>query len=160
MGALNFLGEQARPDKMKGVSYLSRRRAREIALQVLFQVDLVNAEPHHALKYMLAENAVSDKMAAFTRSLVKGTLEHHLEIDDCIKQYAIEWDLTRMANVDRNILRLALYEMLYGVTPLNVAINEALELAKTFSHDEAPRFINGVLGMVANKTKKYPGNST
>jgi N utilization substance protein B len=141
---------------MKGGACLSRRRAREIALQVLFQVDLVNAEPNRALNYMLDENSVPDKLAAFTRSLVKGTLEHQLEIDECIKQYAIEWDLTRMANVDRNILRLALYEMLYKVTPRNVAINEALELAKTFSHDEAPRFINGVLGMVAKQNKEIP----
>lgn len=139
---------------------MSRRRAREIALQVLFQVDLVNAETDRALNYMLAEFTVPDKMAVFIRSLVNGTLEHQSEIDNSIKQYAIEWDLTRMANVDRNILRLALYEILYGGTPLNVAINEALELAKTFSHEEAPRFINGILGKIARETKEYPGNSS
>ncbi|MDD4359722.1 MAG: transcription antitermination factor NusB [Syntrophaceticus sp.] len=138
---------------------MSRRRAREIALQVLFQVDLVNAEPDCALNYMLAEYTVPDKMAVFTRSLVNGTLEHQVEIDDNIKRYAIEWDLTRMANVDRNLLRLAIYEIFYEGTPLNVAINEALELAKTFSHDEAPRFINGILGKIARETKEHPGKS-
>jgi len=144
---------------MRGCLLLSRRRAREIALQVLFQVDLVNAEPDRALNYMLAEYTVPDKMAVFTRSLVNGTLEHQVEIDDNIKRYAIEWDLTRMANVDRNLLRLAIYEIFYEGTPLNVAINEALELAKTFSHDEAPRFINGILGKIARETKEHPGKS-
>lgn len=137
---------------------MGRRRAREIALQVLFQVDLVNAEPYRALDYLLAENNVPDDMAVFIRSLVKGTLEHLFEIDEYIKRYAIEWDLTRMANVDRNILRLGIYEMLYyNGTPLNVAINEALELAKTFSHEEAPRFINGIMGKIAREKIGDPG---
>jgi N utilization substance protein B len=98
--------------------------------------------------------------AIFIRSLVKGTLEHLFEIDDYIERYAIEWDLSRMANVDRNILRMGLYEMLYCQgTPLNVAINEALELAKTFSHEEAPRFINGILGKIAEEMNRDPGNT-
>ena len=109
---------------------------------------------------MLTEYTVPDDIAVFVRSLVKGTLEHLFEIDDYINRYAIEWDLTRMANVDRNLLRLAIYEIFYEGTPLNVAINEALELAKTFSHDEAPRFINGILGKIARETKESPGNSS
>lgn len=139
---------------------MGRRRAREIALQVLFQVDLVNAEPYRALDYLLTEYTVPDDIAVFVRSLVKGTLEHLFEIDDYINRYAIEWDLTRMANVDRNILRMGIYEMLYHQgTPLNVAINEAIELAKTFSHEEAPRFINGILGRIARETSGDPGSS-
>lgn len=98
---------------MKGVRPLGRRWAREIALQVLFQVDLVDAEPYSALNYLLKEHTVPDDTAVFIRSLVKGTLEHLFEIDDYIERYAIEWDLSRMANVDRNILRMGLYEMLY-----------------------------------------------
>ncbi|HHY30998.1 MAG TPA: transcription antitermination factor NusB [Syntrophaceticus sp.] len=139
---------------------MGRRWAREIALQVLFQVDLVDAEPYSALDYLLKEHTVPDDTAVFIRSLVKGTLEHLFEIDDYIERYAIEWDLSRMANVDRNILRMGLYEMLYCQgTPLNVAINEALELAKTFSHEEAPRFINGILGKIAEEMNGDPGNT-
>jgi len=138
---------------------LGRRWAREIALQVLFQVDLVNAEPYRALDYLLKENTVPDDIAVFIRSLVRGTLEHLFEIDDYINRYAIEWDLSRMANVDRNILRMGLYEMLYCQgTPLNVAINEAIELAKAYSHEEAPRFINGILGKIAKDRTGDPGN--
>ncbi|MGB4503290.1 MAG: transcription antitermination factor NusB [Syntrophaceticus sp.] len=138
---------------------MGRRWAREIALQVLFQVDLVNAEPDRALDYLLKENTVPDDIAVFIRSLVRGTLEHLFEIDDYINRYAIEWDLSRMANVDRNILRMGLYEMLYCQgTPLNVAINEAIELAKAYSHEEAPRFINGILGKIAKDRTGDPGN--
>ncbi len=138
---------------------MGRRWAREIALQVLFQVDLVNAEPYRALDYLLKENTVPDDIAVFIRSLVRGTLEHLFEIDDYINRYAIEWDLSRMANVDRNILRMGLYEMLYCQgTPLNVAINEAIELAKAYSHEEAPRFINGILGKIAKDRTGDPGN--
>ncbi len=137
---------------------MGRRRAREIALQVLFQVDLVNAEPYRAINYLLAENPVPDDVAVFVRSLVKGTLENLSEIDDYIMRYAVEWDLDRMANVDRNILRLGLYEMMYEQgTPINVAINEALELSKTFSHEEALRFINGILGRIAREAIAGPG---
>lgn len=137
---------------------MSRRRARELALQVLFQVDVVRANPERALEYLLAEHQVSDETAAFARLLVKGTLAKIQEIDDYIKRYAIEWDLPRMANVDRNILRLGLFEMLYyGKTPLNVAIDEAVELAKTFSEENSCRFINGILGRIAREVPLNPG---
>jgi N utilization substance protein B len=99
-------------------------------------------------------------MAAFAHSLINGTLDHLLEIDDYITQYSIEWDLSRMASVDRNILRLGLFEMLYyQSTPLNVAINEALELARLFSDEEAPRFINGILGKIAKENNTDPGST-
>lgn len=138
---------------------MSRRRAREIALQVLFQVDVGKGDPEKALRYLLAEWPVPDKTAAFARSLVKGTLANVREIDDYIKRYAIEWDLPRMPNVDRNILRMGLFEILYyKETPLNVAIDEALELARTFSHEDAPRFINGVLGRIAKEIPANPGD--
>lgn len=138
---------------------MSRRRAREIALQVLFQVDVGKGNPETALRYLLAEQPVPDKTAAFARSLVKGTLANVREIDNYIKRYAIEWDLPRMPNVDRNILRMGLFEMLYyNETPLNVAIDEALELARTFSHEDAPRFINGILGRIAREIPVNPGD--
>jgi N utilization substance protein B len=138
---------------------LGRRRAREIALKVLFQVDLVNAEPFTVFNYLLTEHPLSDEMAAFSRSLIKGTINNQSEIDDYIKRYSIEWELPRMAGVDRNILRIGVFEMLYKKTPINVAINEAIELARIYSHEDAPRFINGVLGRIARETAEDPGNN-
>lgn len=133
---------------------MSRRRAREIAMQVLFQIDVGGVKPVEALDYTLSEVRVSEETRAFVRKLVFGTLEHQADIDDRIRDCANDWDLPRMANVDRNILRLGLFEMLYsGETPVNVAIDEALELAKLYSHDEAPRFINGILGRIAKEEK-------
>lgn len=131
---------------------MGRRRAREIALQVLFQVDVGKADPERALSYTLNESRVAGETENFARTLVEGTLGHQQQIDDYLARYATDWDLPRMANVDRNILRMSLFEMIYyHGTPVNVAIDEALELAKTYSHKEAPRFINGILGRIAKE---------
>jgi len=132
---------------------LGRRRAREIALQALFQIDVGKIKPEQALVYTLNEFQVTGETAVFARTLVEGTLAHQEEINGFLARYATDWDLPRMANVDRNILRLGLFEMLYyRETPLSVAIDEALELAKTFSHKDAPRFINGILGRIAKES--------
>lgn len=136
---------------------MGRRRGREIALQVLFQVDVGGAEPEHALAYTIGEFQVNQETADFARQLVEGTLTHLPEIDDRLRTCSTDWDLPRMANVDRNILRLGMFEILYYGTPLNVAIDEALELAKVYSHEEAPRFINGILGRIANELPVKPG---
>jgi N utilization substance protein B len=129
-----------------------------MALQILFQVDVGKARPESALVYTLNECRATDATADFTRTLVAGTLEHQQKIDGYLAHYATDWDLPRMANVDRNILRLSLFEMLYHhATPVNVAIDEALELAKTFSHKDAPRFINGILGRIAKEVAVEPG---
>ncbi len=128
-----------------------------MALQVLFQVDVGKARPENALVYTLNECRATGETAAFVRTLVEGTLKHQQQIDDYLVRYATDWDLPRMANVDRNILRLSLFEMLYHpATPVNVAIDEALELAKTFSHKDAPRFINGILGRIAKEVHAEP----
>lgn len=143
---------------------MSRRRAREIAMQVLFQVDVGKASPDAALVYMIDESRITGDTADYSRTLVEGTLRHQQEIDDYLVRYATDWDLPRMANVDRNILRMSLFEMLYfPSTPVNVAIDEALELAKTFSHKDAPRFINGILGRIAievGSATGSPGNES
>jgi N utilization substance protein B len=129
-----------------------------MALQVLFQVDMGKAKPESALVYTLNECRATGATADFTRALVAGALEHQQQIDDYLTHYATDWDLPRMANVDRNILRLGLFEMLYyHATPVNVAIDEALELAKIFSHKDAPRFINGILGRIAKEVTVEPG---
>jgi N utilization substance protein B len=129
-----------------------------MALQVLFQVDVGKADPESALVYTLHECKATGVTADFTRTLVAGTLDHQQQIDNYLTSYATDWDLPRMANVDRNILRLSLFEMLYyPATPINVAIDEALELAKIFSHKDAPRFINGILGRIAKEVAAQPG---
>lgn len=130
---------------------MGRRRARELALQVLFQIDVGKVKPERALSFILNEFHIQGDTAIFARSLVEGTLLHQREIDHYIEKYSEDWDLPRMANVDRNILRLGFYEMFYSDTPVNVAIDEALELAKTFSDEDSPRFINGILGKIAQE---------
>ncbi len=90
----------------------------------------------------------------FASLLVHGVIEHQDRIDSMIARFAPEWPLDQMAVIDRNVLRIAIYEFLVdGSTPVKVAINEAVELAKTYGSDSAPRFINGVLGTLADQTE-------
>ena len=128
---------------------MSRREAREKAMQVIFQVDVGRADPEEALRRTLGEGALDEASAAFARELVRGTVAYLKEIDGWIKRFTVDWDLERLAGVDRSILRLAIYELLYGEdTPSSVAINEAIELAKTFNSEESGRFVNGLLDSV------------
>jgi N utilization substance protein B len=116
-------------------------------LQALFEVDSANHNPDVVLTHRLEENALSDRGEAFLRQLVSGVLEHRKDLDRAIERIATDWPLEQMAIVDRNILRLAIYEITMGnETPVKVAINEAVELAKLFGSDSSRRFVNGVLG--------------
>ncbi len=102
------------------------------------------------LKYRFADDDLSSEGEAFARQLVTGVLQHRGELDRLIARYAPEWPIDQMAVIDRNVLRIAIYEFdIARITPLKVAINEAIELAKTYGADSAPRFINGVLGSLA-----------
>jgi N utilization substance protein B len=131
-----------------------RRRARSLALQILYEVDCVGHPAQEVLARRLDHNeSLSDEGVSFVRRLVQGTLEAIKELDEMIAGCAPEWPVEELAVVDRNILRLALWEFVISTeTPLKVAINEAVELAKRFSSDSAPRFINGVLGTLARKS--------
>ena len=131
---------------------MSRRSARKNAFFLLFQMDFSEAAEFEQVKEIFfaeKEEPVEESDKAFILSEVEGTREHLEEIDASIEQSAKGWDPERMNKVDLAILRLAVYEMKYGETPVGVAINEAVELAKKFSSDEAPAFINGVLGKAA-----------
>ena len=131
---------------------MSRRSARKNAFFLLFQMDFSEAAEFEQVKEIFfaeKEEPVEEADKAFILSEVEGVHEHMAEIDGLIEQSAKGWDLSRMNKVDLAILRLAVYEMKYGETPIGVAINEAVELAKKFSSDEAPAFINGVLGKAA-----------
>jgi N utilization substance protein B len=131
---------------------MSRRSARKNAFFLLFQMDFSEAAEFEQVKEIFfaeKEEPVEEADKTFILSEVEGVHEHMEEIDAMIEQSAKGWDLSRMNKVDLAILRLAVYEMKYGETPVGVAINEAVELAKKFSSDEAPAFINGVLGKAA-----------
>ncbi|MBE6099523.1 MAG: transcription antitermination factor NusB [Anaerovibrio sp.] len=142
---------------------MSRRRAREVALQTLFQLDMNPVEKGAevaearqaaidvAVAAMDDDEKLGQKDMAFLVELVNGTEDNRDEIDSIISENSKEWKLQRMAGVDRNITRLAVYELKFGeekLTP-NIVINEAVELAKKFGTDESSRFVNGILGAIA-----------
>ena len=129
----------------------ARTRARSIALQVLYEVDLTGHPPGTVLRHRLEETPLAnERLEAFVRRLVFGVVPLRPHLDEYIARYAPEWPVEQIAPIDRNILRIALWEMtLDDETPLKVAINEAVELAKTYGSDSSPRFVNGVLGSLA-----------
>ncbi len=128
----------------------ARRKARSIALQVLYEVDSVGHDVEAALAHLLAEGRLSEENAAFVRELVSGVIQNKEKIDQHIKNFAPAWPVEQIPLVDRNILRLAIFEILLdNNVPIKVAINEAVELAKMFGSDNSPKFVNGVLGSVS-----------
>lgn len=135
---------------------MKRRAAREAAVQALYQIDIIKAEPDEAVSFAVEENGLNESQKAFTFQLVSGVVDNLAEINKTIEGISLEWDLERMATVDRNILRIALFEICYtrGVPP-NVAVNEAIELGKTFSTSDSGRFINGILGKVLANPEQY-----
>lgn len=127
-----------------------RRIARELVLQSLFQIDFSEGEGANALNAAIEERAdkSAEKARAYAQNVLNGVLANNEAIDAKIGEFAIDWSLDRMPAVDRNILRIAVYEMFFAEDKLvpNVAINEAVEIAKIYGTDDTPRFINGVLG--------------
>ena len=127
-----------------------RRRERIIALKTLSEADTNGHDAQGTLNRLLAEAPVPDEIGAFARELVTDTISQREYIDGIIAKVAAAWPVDQMAPVDRNILRLAILEILLkNSTPLRAAINEAVELAKTFGSDNSARFVNGVLGSVS-----------
>jgi len=129
----------------------ARTRARSLALQALYEIDLTGHLPGEALRHRLeAEPLNNDRLERFAREIVFGVAPLRAHLDKYIARYAPEWPVDQIAPIDRNILRIALWEMaLAPDTPLKVAINEAVELAKIYGSDSSPRFVNGVLGSLA-----------
>jgi N utilization substance protein B len=124
----------------------SRRKAREHALKLLYQLDVAPTGVDEALRLYWGSESPEPASAEFAERLVRGVHEHREEIDGLIESHTFHWRLPRIAAVDRNILRMALYEFLYlPETPRAVVINEALEIAKRYSTEESSPFINGVL---------------
>jgi transcription antitermination factor NusB len=126
-----------------------RTRARELSLQILYQLDLRGEEVLEDLEDLLAESGRSEDVLDFARLLVVGTAEKREEIDARISEVAAHWDISRMAVVDRNILRMAVFEMMHRPDiPVKVAINEAIELGKRFSTQQSGAFVNGILDRI------------
>jgi len=129
----------------------ARTKARSLALQVLYEVDIAHHAPGDVLKLRLEDTPLSDELSEFARQIIFGVLPLNHDLDQLISRYAPDWPFDQIAAIDRNILRMAVWE--FGVsheTPIKVAINEAVELAKQYGSDSAPRFINGVLGALAD----------
>ncbi len=147
-------GGDSRPKNKLG---LQRRQARGVALQTLFESDAVNHDPDSVLARHIEYDALSEDTAVFARTLVKGVTTNRDRLDDLIAISAPSWPMDQMAKVDKNILRLAIFEILFNNdVPVKAAINEAIELAKNFGSDSSSRFVNGVLGAIVTQ---HPKNS-
>jgi len=130
----------------------ARTRARGVALQALYELDVTDHPVGTVLIERTADSELDDDLIIFFRSIVLGVWPIRQELDKFISDHAPDWPLDQVAIIDRNILRIALWEFAVADdTPLKVAINEAVELAKTFGSDSAPRFVNGVLGSLADR---------
>ncbi len=132
-----------------------RTQARSVALQALYEIDVTGHPPGEVLQRRLDETPLPDAMAEFARQIVVGVLAHQQNLDAVIAQYAPEWPVEQIAPIDRNILRIATWEFaIQKETPVKVAVNEAVELAKAYGADHASRFVNGVLGsLVAHQNE-------
>ncbi len=131
----------------------ARRRARRLTLEILYEYDIAGHAPGEVLQRRLDEQPLERAVTEFAGQLLFGVVGIQEQMDVLIARYAPEWPLEQMAIIDRNILRIAIYEFLIdGSTPTKVAINEAVELAKMYGSDSAPRFINGVLGTLAEQS--------
>ncbi len=132
-----------------------RRRARILAFQALYEINSVGHDVEAVVTHLLAKRELSEENASFVRDLVSSVIQNKEKIDNNIKNFAPAWPIEQIPLVDKNILRLAISEILFdNKVPVKVAINEAVELAKMFGSDSSPKFVNGVLGSVSTLTSK------
>ena len=128
----------------------ARRKARAIALQALYEFDTVGHELAAVINRLLAEEELSEENSSFISELVKGVIQNKQQIDQYIQKFAPAWPIAQIPLIDRNVLRLAIFEILFdNKVPVKVSINEAVELAKSFGGDNSSRFVNGVLGSIS-----------
>jgi N utilization substance protein B len=129
--------------------------ARELAFQILFQVDIGRIPWEDALKMTMDENGIPKHSEVFLEELVSGVMDKLQEVDYLLTRSSEEWPLQRMASTDRNILRLAVYEILHQKDiPVEVTVNEAVEIAKKYGEEDSGRFVNGVLGTIIKELQK------
>lgn len=128
----------------------ARRKARAMALQALYEVDSAGHKAEAVIGHLLAKGGLSEENIAFVRELISGVIQNKEEIDRNVKRFAPAWPMEQIPVIDRNILRLAIFEILFdNKVSVKVAINEAVELAKNFGSDNSAKFVNGVLGSVS-----------
>ena len=128
----------------------ARRKARRIALQALYEIDTVKHDAEAVISRLPTDGGLSEENNAFVHELVNGVIQNKERIDQNIQSFAPAWPVEQIAVIDRNILRLAIFEILFdNKVPVKVAINEAVELAKSFASDNSAKFVNGVLGSVS-----------
>ncbi|MFC1941995.1 transcription antitermination factor NusB [Chloroflexota bacterium] len=128
----------------------TRRKARTIALQALYELDSVRRRPEAVVERLLTGSELTEDNNIFVKELVAGVIQNKDEIDSSIKKFAPAWPIDQIATIDRNILRLAISEILFdNKVPVSVAISEAVELAKSFGSEHSAKFINGVLGSLS-----------
>jgi len=133
----------------------ARRKARAIALQALYEIDATKHEMETVVCRLLAEGGLSEENNTFVHELVSQVIQNKEKIDRYIQKFATAWPIEQIAVIDRNILRLAIFEVLFdNKVSVKVAINEAVELAKKFGSDNSPKFVNGVLGSVSALTER------
>jgi N utilization substance protein B len=131
-----------------------RRRARAVALQTLYELDFTNHELRNAFTARLEERPLPEAAETFAWALVKGVQTYRTYLDNVVGELAPEWPIEQIAAVDRNVLRIAIFELLFSPEiPPKVAINEAVELAKMFGAESSPRFVNGVLGSLVSRDR-------
>ncbi|MHB8620051.1 MAG: transcription antitermination factor NusB [Chloroflexota bacterium] len=132
-----------------------RRRARMLAIQALFELDFQQRDPDEILAERLEETDLSQDNQRFVRALVLGVLKHVEEIDASIGRAAPQWPVDQIAHVDKNVLRLAIYELMFdNSAPAKVAISEAIELARLFGSAASSKFVNGVLGAIVVRSDR------
>ena len=140
---------------MTAITTGSRRRARSVVLQALYEIDITGHKPADVLPRLLKGQGFSPENETFTAELVAESLAHRKDSDDKIMKYAPQWPLDQIPIIDRNILRLAIFEILHdNRVPVKVAINEAVELAKHFGGDNSSKFVNGVLRSISTLTDR------
>lgn len=132
----------------------ARRKARTLALQAMYEADTVGHDAGVVLARLIRETRISEDAAGFARDLIAGVAKNKPRIDEYIKTYARAWPVSQMPAIDRNVLRLAIFEILIdNRIPVKIGINEAVELAKAFGGDNSPKFVNGVLGALVLNVK-------
>jgi N utilization substance protein B len=133
---------------------LSRRKAREVAFKVLFQVDQVEADPQKAFRYLVHDVQLAEKDRDFSWGLVEGCLNHLEEIDEKISHFSKDWALERMSSVDKNVMRIASYEILFTEDAQSVvAIDEAIEISKRYGEENSGSFVNAILDKILGEKK-------
>ena len=151
-----LLGPPSEPKRVIGFleKMGKRRRAREVALKVLYEMEVARKKPEETLSGFWENYPCKEEVRSFAIKLVTGTIENLSSIDALLREHADNWDIGRMASVDRNILRFASYELLFlDEIPPKVTINEAIEIAKKYSTQDSGRFVNGILDTIKNEKR-------